>query len=131
MTVLYALASMFHGRVANTCNYSETYVGWETKYGDSAGDFAPIQSYTTDQVIEIGRILGIPEKFLLKVPEDGLSGKTDEDALGFTYRQLNDYIYGDIYNVPPEVEKRIETLHKNSEHKRRCLRIPCFIKGLI
>ena len=128
MTTLYAIAAMFHGRVANTCNFSETYVGWETKYGDAAGDFAPIAMYTTEEVIEIGRIIGVPERFLLKTPEDGLSGKTDEEALGFSYKQLNDYItnpYSDNYgNIPADVVNKIKLLHKNSKHKRECLHIP-------
>ena len=96
MTTLYNLSQRVNGRVANTCNLSEDYVGWSTKWGDSCGDFSPISKLTCSEVIEIGEYLGIPEHLIHKVPSDGLCGKTDEDKFGFSYKVLDDYIRGRI-----------------------------------
>ena len=92
MTTLYAYSQSKNGRVANTCNLSEDYVGYSTKFGDAAGDFAPLKNFTSDEVIAIGKVLGLPTHLLDKTPADGLCGKTDEDNLGFTYRSLNSYL---------------------------------------
>ena len=92
MAVLYYLSQSVNGRGANTCNLSEEYVGYSTKYGDAAGDFAPLKSFTSDEVIAIGEELGLPKHLLYKAPSDGLCGKTDEDNLGFTYAVLNKYL---------------------------------------
>ena len=127
MTTLYAVAAMRHGRVANTCNKSETFIGWETKYGDSAGDFAPIAQLTTEEVIAVGRVLKIPDRFLLKVPEDGLSGKTDEEAFGFSYADLNNFIEnGWDCGLPDELKERMMEMFIKSQHKRQCIHIPYF-----
>ena len=77
MTVLYAIAALEHGRVANTCNRSEDFIGYSTKFGDAAGDFSVLSEYTVSEVRQIGKALGIPNEFIFKAPEDGLSGKTD------------------------------------------------------
>ena len=92
MTVLYAVAQSHNGRVANTCNLSEDWVGYSTRYGDSVGDFSPCSHLTVAEMREIGRVLGLPAVLVDKVPIDGLSGKTDEDNLGFTYAVLDRYI---------------------------------------
>ncbi len=92
MTVLYAVAQSHNGRVANTCNLSEDYVGYSTRYGDAAGDFSPLAHLTVTEVKEIGRVLGLPDVLVNKVPIDGLCGKTDEENLGFTYAMLDKYI---------------------------------------
>ena len=85
MATLYAVAqSVEGGIVINTSNLSEDWVGYCTIYGDSAGAFSPLGMYTTEEVIAIGRALGLPERFLIKPPSDGLTGKTDEDNLGFS-----------------------------------------------
>ena len=78
--------------MANTCNYSEDYVGWATLFGDGAGQFSPLGKLTVTEVKAIGRELGLPEKFIEKAPADGLTGKTDEDNFGFTYDFLDKYI---------------------------------------
>lgn len=120
MVMLYAFAQSFNGRVANTCNLSEDYVGYATKYGDAAGDFAPLKSFTTEEVIAIGKELGLPEEFLLKAPSDGLCGKTDEDNLGFTYATLNKYIRtGEIDDL--EAKAKIDHLHKVNEFKEKVI----------
>ncbi len=92
MTVLYAVAQSHNGRVANTCNLSEDWVGYSTRYGDAAGDFSPCSNLTVAEVKEIGRILALPDVLVDKVPIDGLCGKTDEENLGFTYAELDRYI---------------------------------------
>ena len=92
MATLYAVGQSRNGRVANTCNLSEDWVGYSTRYGDSAGDFSPLSMLCVREVKEIGRELGLPEILIEKVPIDGLCGQTDEEKLGFTYAALDRYI---------------------------------------
>lgn len=124
MTVLYAVAAALGGLVANTSNYSERFIGWTTKWGDSVGDFAPLADYTVEEVLNIGKELGIPDELLYKTPEDGLTGKSDEDAIGVEYALIDQYIRcrekPDSFNAC----KKIHDMNKVSEHKRIALRIP-------
>lgn len=116
MTVLYGISALFNGRVANTCNKSEDYVGYSTKFGDSAGDFSPLSDLLVKEVKALGYELGLPEKFIEKAPEDGLSGKTDEDNLGFSYAVLDRYIEtGEIDDVA--AKDKIDRLHRANLHK--------------
>lgn len=92
MTTLYAVSQSCNGRVCNTCNLSEDWVGYSTRYGDSVGDFSPMSHLTVTEVKEIGRLLGLPDVLVDKTPIDGLCGKTDEENLGFTYAELDRYI---------------------------------------
>lgn len=92
MTTVYAVSQSMNGRVVNTCNLSEDWVGYSTRYGDAAGDFSPLSNLTVAEVKEIGRFLGLPDVLVDKPPIDGLCGKTDEDNLGFTYAVLDRYI---------------------------------------
>ncbi len=111
MAVLYAVAQSHNGRVANTCNLSEDWVGYATRYGDAAGDFSPCSGLTVTEMRQIGRVLGLPEVLVNKVPIDGLCGKTDEENLGFTYDELDKYIRtGEIDN--PETKEKIDCKHK-------------------
>ncbi len=111
MSTLYAVSQSHNGRVANTCNLSEDWVGYSTRYGDSVGDFSPCSHLTVDEMKQIGRVLGLPDVLIDKVPSDGLCGKTDEDKLGFTYAELDRYIRtGEIDN--PVSKERIDRLHK-------------------
>lgn len=99
MATVYAVAQSNNGRVVNTCNLSEDWVGYSTRYGDAAGDFSPLSHLTVQEVKAIGTCLGLPEALVEKVPIDGLCGKTDEDNLGFTYAELDRYIRtGEIEN---------------------------------
>lgn len=116
MTVLYAIAALEHGRVANTCNRSEDFIGYSTKFGDAAGDFSVLSEYTVSEVRQIGKALGIPNEFIFKAPEDGLSGKTDEDNLGFTYGELDHFLLRGHY-PSYDVYKNIEERHKRNLHK--------------
>ena len=122
MTVLYAVAACVNGRVCNTCNASEDYVGYSTKYGDAAGDFSPLSDLTVTEVIAIGDELGLPYELTHKVPIDGLCGKTDEDNLGFTYAMLDQYIRGltDLSDQP-EIRDNIERRHRANLHKLRLM----------
>ncbi|MBQ8267730.1 MAG: NAD(+) synthase [Clostridia bacterium] len=92
MSILYFVSQSLNGRVVNTCNLSEDWVGYSTRYGDAAGDFSPMANLTVTEVKEIGRVLGLPDVLVDKVPIDGLCGKTDEENLGFTYAELDRYI---------------------------------------
>ncbi len=92
MATLYAVSQSFNGRVCNTCNLSEDWVGYSTRYGDAAGDFSPMSKLTVQEVKAIGRLLGLPDELVEKTPIDGLCGKTDEENLGFTYLELDTYI---------------------------------------
>lgn len=123
MTTLYAVAAMVGGRVVNTCNLSEDYVGYSTKYGDAAGDFTILDKYTVTEVLQIGDALGLPTKFVHKTPSDGMCGKTDEDNLGFTYAVLDDYIRNDIM---PDYEtlRLIREKNKTARHKLEAIRLP-------
>ncbi|MBR6408241.1 MAG: NAD(+) synthase [Clostridia bacterium] len=116
MSTLYAVSQSHNGRVANTCNLSEDWVGYSTRYGDSVGDFSPCSNLTVKEMKAIGRALGLPEVLVDKVPIDGLCGKTDEDNLGFTYAELDKYIREGIIEDQEKKEK-IDRLHKNNLFK--------------
>jgi len=116
MSVLYAVSAVVGGRVANTCNLSEDWVGYSTKYGDSAGDFSPISDLTVTEVRAVGKVLGLPVKFTDKMPADGLSGLSDEDNLGFSYAVLDRYIREGICE-DKSVKDKIDNLHKINLHK--------------
>ena len=92
MSTLYAISQSVNGRVCNTCNLSEDWVGYSTRYGDSVGDFSPMSNLTVTEVKEIGYLLGLPKELVDKTPIDGLCGKSDEENLGFTYAELDKYI---------------------------------------
>lgn len=111
MTSLYAVSQSMNGRVANTCNLSEDWVGYSTRYGDAAGDFSPLGGLTVGEVIEIGLELGLPVDLVKKTPSDGLCGKTDEDNLGFTYAVLDRYIRTGVCD-DPDTKALIDRKHK-------------------
>lgn len=116
MATLYAVSQSNNGRVANTCNLSEDWVGYATRYGDAAGDFSPLSQLTVTEIKQIGRVLGLPNDLIDKVPTDGLCGKTDEDNLGFAYDVLDKYIRtGEIEDE--EVKNKIETMHEKNLFK--------------
>ena len=123
MATLYAVAQSHNGRVANTCNLAEDWVGYATRYGDGAGDFSPCSQLTVDEVKQLGRVLGLPDVLVDKTPIDGLCGKTDEDNLGFTYAVLDRYIRtGEIDD--PATKARIDRLHRQNLFKLSYM--PCF-----
>ena len=123
MSTLYALSQSNNGRVANTCNLSEDWVGYSTRYGDAAGDFSPLGKLTVQEVKEIGKYLDLPINLVEKVPSDGLTDKTDEDNLGFTYAALDKYIRTGVCE-DETVKAKIDRLHTLNEFKLKP--IPCF-----
>ena len=124
MATLYAISQSVNGRVANTCNLSEDWVGYATKYGDAAGDFSPLSQLTVTEVKAIGRELGIPSELVDKTPTDGLCGKTDEDNLGFTYAELDAYIRDGI-EPSEEVKAKIDSMHEKNLFKLQLM--PSFV----
>ena len=100
MTALYAISQSNNGRVVNTCNLSEDWVGYSTRYGDAAGDFSPLGGLTVQEVVAIGKEMGLPLDLVEKTPSDGLTSLTDEDNLGFTYAVLDKYIRTGICEDP-------------------------------
>ena len=120
MSTVYAVSQCYNGRVVNTCNLSEDWVGYSTRYGDAAGDFSPMAGFTVAEVKAVGSYLGLPDHITGKVPSDGLSGKTDEDNLGFTYAVLDRYIRtGEIDD--PESREKIDRLHERNLFKMKMM----------
>ena len=117
MSTLYAISQSCNGRVCNTCNLSEDWVGYSTRYGDAAGDFSPLSYLTVTEIKEIGGVLGVPEELVNKTPIDGLCGKTDEENLGFTYAELDRYIRQGVI----EDEKTKEIIDK--KHKQNLFKL--------
>ena len=120
MATLYAVSGIVGGRVANTSNLSEDWVGYATKFGDTAGDFGPISDLTVTEVKAVGREIGLAPKFIDKTPIDGLCGKTDEENLGFTYAVLDKYIREGICE-DEGIREKIDRLHKTHLHKLKSL----------
>ena len=116
MSTLYAVSQSVNGRVCNTCNLSEDWVGYSTRYGDSVGDFSPLSNYTVTEVKEIGHYLGLPSELVDKTPIDGLCGKSDEENLGFTYTELDQYIRNGIL-PSPKIKKIIDDRHIKNAFK--------------
>ena len=127
MSTLYTVSQSCNGRVCNTCNLSEDWVGYSTRYGDSVGDFSPMSNLTVTEVKEIGRLLNLPSELVDKVPIDGLCGKTDEENLGFTYAELDVYIRtGEIADKTKK--ENIDRRHKANLFKLQLM--PCFNSGI-
>lgn len=114
MSVLYAFSQSNNGRVVNTCNLSEDWVGYSTRYGDSVGDFSPLSHLTATEVVQIGQHLGLPDYLVQKTPSDGLCGKTDEDNLGFSYAELDNYIRN---GVRGDHSEKIDAMHSSNLFK--------------
>ena len=123
MATLYAVSQSVNGRVANTCNWSEDYIGYSTRWGDAVGDFSPLGNLTSDEVIAIGDVCNLPYELTHKTPSDGLCGKTDEDNFGFSYATLNKYIRTGICENE-EVRVRIDQMHTKNLFK--LMPIPTF-----
>lgn len=120
MSTLYAVSQSCNGRVCNTCNLSEDWVGYSTRYGDSVGDFSPMSNLTVTEVKAVGRELGLPDELVDKVPIDGLCGKTDEENLGFSYDTLDKYIRTGIID-DEKTKERIDAMHNRNLFKLRLM----------
>lgn len=112
MATLFMVSQSMNGRVANTCNASENFVGWQTVGGDGFGQFSPLSKLTVTEVKAVGRELGLPEKFIEKAPADGLTGKTDEDNFGFTYEFLDKYIRTGEFGGDTATAAKIDRMHE-------------------
>jgi len=123
MSTLYAVSQSVNGRVANTCNLSEDWVGYSTRYGDAAGDFSPLSRLTVTEIKQIGRLLGLPAELVDKVPIDGLCGKTDEENLGFSYETLDRYIREGVCE-DAALKEKIDRMHEKNLFKLEYM--PCF-----
>lgn len=125
MAILYAVSQSRNGRVANTCNLSEDWVGYSTRYGDSVGDFSPLSDLTTAEVKLVGRAAGLLQDLIEKVPSDGLCGKSDEENLGFSYEVLDRYIrIGEIADAA--VKEKIDRLHEKNMFKLELMPKFCY-----
>lgn len=121
MTMLYGIAQCCGGRVVGTCNASELYIGYATRYGDLASDFEPLASLTCEEVIEVGKALEIPDRWIERKPDDGLpNSKPDDEKFkelwGFTYKDIHNYLRNGT-SGDEEVDKAIEERHKAQEFK--------------
>ncbi|MEY8366572.1 NAD(+) synthase [Anaerovoracaceae bacterium 41-7] len=123
MLLLYGVAQSCNGRVVNTCNLSEITVGYSTRWGDDVGDFSPLGNLTVSQVKQIGHELGIPKFLIERIPEDGLSGKTDEENLGVSYDEIDKYIINGTTGNS-QLDDIIKNLRDNNIFKQN--RIPKF-----
>ena len=124
MTILYAIAALEGDcRVVCTCNRSEDYIGYSTKWGDMCGDFAPLSDLTVREVKFLGYQLGIPMEFIEKIPEDGLSGKTDEDNIGFSYNTVDDYL---LHGIKPDPETMAKMEHRHAVNLHKYISMPAF-----
>ena len=125
MSTLYAVSQSNNGRVANTCNLSEDWIGYSTRYGDSVGDFSPLCNLTVTEVRAIGHALGIPAKWVEKTPDDGLPGSSpDEVKFGFTYDLLDKYIRDGVEPENKQIKDKIDAMHKKNLFKLRYM--DCF-----
>lgn len=119
MTTLYSIGQTIDGGcVVNTCNLSENWLGYATKFGDAVGDFSPLGGLTVTEVLEIGDYLGLPYKWVHKTPDDGLPGSmSDEEKLGFSYAELDRFLRKQSV---PDGKTMLEMWkwHESSRHKR-------------
>ncbi|WP_338822530.1 NAD(+) synthase [Mycoplasmopsis felifaucium] len=119
MTTLYAYAQQNNYLVLGTDNLDEYYIGYYTKYGDGGVDLLPISHLLKSEVRALAKYLNVPENIINKQPSAGLwEGQSDENELGFTYKELDSYLLGDFENVSEASKTKIERMHKISEHKR-------------
>ena len=134
MITLYGIAAQLGGFVCNTCNLSEDWIGYSTKWGDAVGDFSLLNCLTKSEVVALGDIIGLPYELIHKVPSDGMCGKTDEDNLGFSYDELDAYIrsqsryninneYNSDPNLLPGVVAKIEKMHSAPNTKKKCIEL--------
>lgn len=116
MSTLYAVSQSNNGRVVNTCNLSEDWIGYSTRYGDSAGDFSPLAHLTVTEVRAIGTLCNLPENLVQKTPSDGLCGQSDEEKIGFSYATLDKYIRTGVCE-DAEIKAKIDRMYKMNRFK--------------
>ena len=134
MTLLYAVAQTYNGRVIETCNFSENYIGYFTLFGDGAGSMSPLGGLTVTEILQIGDYMGLPHKWVHKVPDDGLPHScSDEEKIGFSYKELDKFIRegiepeGSCTNSSNTLKiDKIKKMNSDSDFKRSIVRIPFF-----
>jgi len=131
MVTLYGIAAMYGGLVCNTCNKSEDYVGYSTKYGDAAGDFSLLNRLTKTEVVALGDYMKLPNELVHKTPSDGMCGKSDEDNMGFTYEALDTFILTGLPPKSEEVFRKIVTMHHNPNTKYKLIDMPSALEEFI
>ena len=124
MTTLYGIAQTLGYLVIGTGNLCEAMVGYTTKWGDNSSDLNPIGNFTVEEVLAIGKMLGVPEKILQKAPSDGLGGQTDEEKMGIQYRQIEEMI--ETGSTEEKAKQEIIKRYQNSKHKRKTVPIYTF-----
>jgi NAD+ synthase len=121
MVEQYAIAGELGLLVIGTDHAAEAVTGFYTKYGDGAADVTPLGGLTKRQGRELLKQLGAPQRLYEKVPTadllDGNPGRTDEDELGLSYDQIDDYLEGKP--VPQDVSELIEHKYRTTTHKRQ------------
>ena len=131
MVTLYGIAAFYGGFVCNTCNKSEDYVGYSTKYGDAAGDFSLLNRLTKTEVVALGDYMKLPNDLVHKTPSDGMCGKSDEDNMGFSYEALDTFILTGLPPKSEEVFRKIVTMHHNPNTKYKCIEMPAALQQYI
>ncbi len=123
MITLYYYAARDNYLVVGTDNWSELETGYFTKYGDGGIDLAPLGRLVKTEVRELAQHLNIPEEIIEKKPSAGLwQGQTDENEMGITYQELDEYIL--TGEARKEVEDRVGELNRKSAHKLQPIPIP-------
>lgn len=130
MVALYGVAAYYGGFVCNTCNFSEDFVGYSTKYGDAAGDFSLLNRLTKTEVVALGDYMNLPKELVHKTPSDGMCGKSDEDNMGFTYDTLDKMILEGLRPKSIEVYNKILKMHNNPNTRFKCVEMPSALSDL-
>lgn len=123
MVSQYHIAGIIGALVIGTDHSAENITGFFTKWGDGACDLAPLFGLSKRQVRELASYLGAPNILVSKAPtadlEDLEPGKTDEDALGISYDQLDDFLEGKV--VSDEIKQHIINIYIKTQHKRKAI----------
>ena len=121
MVAQYEIAGLLGGLVLGTDHSAENITGFYTKWGDGACDLIPLFGLSKRQVRAIANYLGAPKLLVEKAPtadlEDLAPGKKDEDALGLSYDQIDDFLEGKP--VSAEVEQKLVSIFNATQHKRQ------------
>ncbi|KPV96165.1 NH(3)-dependent NAD(+) synthetase [Pseudoalteromonas sp. P1-9] len=121
MIAQYEIAGLTQGLVVGTDHSAENITGFYTKFGDGACDLAPLFGLSKRQVRLLAKTLGAPELLVTKTPTADLEcdrpGLADEDALGVSYDQIDDFLEGK--DVSKEVEEKLIAIYLRTQHKRQ------------
>ena len=120
MVIQYEIAGLVDGLVLGTDHSAENITGFYTKYGDGACDLAPLFGLSKRQVRQVAAHLGAPHNIITKAPTADLESlspqKADEQALGMTYDQIDDFLEGK--SVSADVDEKLLYIYQRTQHKR-------------